>query len=247
MMEPSSGTAPAGAAFFDVDRTVIAKPAMVAFARPLYRAGLINRRLVARAAVNHLRFRFGTVTPERMERFRHIGMRIVAGWEADEVCAIVRRSLPEVLAPFVFDQAVALMRAHQRAGRPVFLVSAEPKEIVDPLVEFLGLDGALASEAVVDDRGRYTGETRAWLYGPGKATAIAQLATTRGLDLAQSFAYSDAATDLPMLEAVGHPVCVNPDRALARVARARSWHTMRFRLEPPRTPHQTIGAVWAEP
>ncbi|MCX7619314.1 MAG: HAD-IB family hydrolase [Acidimicrobiales bacterium] len=217
------------AAFFDVDRTVVAKPAMVAFARPLYQAGLINRRLVARAAWNHLRFRYLPVTPDQMARFRRVGTRIVTGWDAAEVRAIVTRSLPEVLAPFVYDEAVALMRLHQRVGRPVYLVSAEPREVVEPLVEFLGLDGALASEAAIDDEGRYTGETRAWLYGPHKARAMTELAGALGIDLAVSYAYSDAATDLPMLEAVGNPVCVNPDRALSGIAAARCWQTLRFR------------------
>lgn len=222
---PASGAA----AFFDIDKTVISKPAMVAFARPLHDAGLIDRGLVVRAAWNHLRFKVRRVSPARMAHFRTTGLRIIAGWDAAEVRRIVDGSLTAVLAPTVYDDALALIRAHQRRGDEVWLVSAEPVEIVEPLGAFLGVDGTVASEAAVDGAGRYTGESRTWVYGPHKAEAIRDLAERRGLDLAASFAYSDSSTDLPMLDAVGHPRCVNPDRRLAATARSRGWTTLRFR------------------
>ena len=82
--------------------------------------------------------------------------------------------------------------------------------------------------AEVDDEGRYTGRMAFYAYGPDKAEAMVELAARTGIDLAASTAYSDSATDLPMLEAVGHPVAVNPDRALAKVAREREWEMRQF-------------------
>ncbi|MFN8038386.1 MAG: HAD-IB family hydrolase [Acidimicrobiales bacterium] len=220
---------PRGAAFFDIDKTVSATPAMVAFARPLYDAGLIGKRLVAHAAWQHLRFKARRSNPARMAEIRAAGLEIIRGWDAAEVRRIVERSLPEVLAPAVYDDALALIRAHQRRGDEVWLVSAEPVEIVEPLGAFLGVDGTIGSEATVGSDGRYTGEAATWVYGPDKAVAIRALADRRGLDLAASFAYSDSATDLPMLEVVGHPRCINADRALSRTARRRGWTRLRFR------------------
>jgi phosphoserine phosphatase len=107
-------------------------------------------------------------------------------------------------------------------------VSASPEDIVLPLAEHLGVDGAIASRVEVDDEGRYAGEMEFYAYGPFKAEAMQELAEAEGFDLAESSAYSDSYTDLPMLEAVGHPVAVNPDRVLAKVAREREWEVMQF-------------------
>lgn len=214
--------------FFDIDKTVTAKPAMVAFARPLYDAGFIDRRLVLKAGWSHLRFKARRSNPARMARFRAEGLEIIRGWDAGEVRALVERSLPAVLAPAVYADARDLIRDHQRQGHRVWLVSAEPVEIVEPLGAHLGVDGTLGSRALVDDAGRYTGESATWLYGSSKADAIRHLAEERGLDLARSYAYSDSSTDLPMLEAVGNPRVVNADRELSRAARSRGWPTLRF-------------------
>jgi hypothetical protein len=134
----------------------------------------------------------------------------------------------EVIEPIVFDEALTLIRDHQAAGRKVFIVSASPEEIVAPLGRYLGVDAAIASRAQLDAEGRYTGEVEFWSYGPYKAEAMHDVAEREGIDLDASYAYSDSATDLPMLEAVGHPVAVNPDRELARAAKAREWEVRYF-------------------
>jgi HAD superfamily hydrolase (TIGR01490 family) len=128
----------------------------------------------------------------------------------------------------VYREAVDLAAEHTGRGEPVFIVSAALYEVVETIAQKLGLAGALASRAEVDD-GVYTGRLERRLYGPEKATALVELTTAEGLELASSTAYSDSHSDLPFLEAVGHPVVVNPDRALARVARARDWPVRRFR------------------
>jgi hypothetical protein len=154
-----------------------------------------------------------------------------------------------VVEPIVYDEAVELIRSHQAEGRQVFIVSASPEEIVEPLAEYLGVDGLIATRSRVDDEGRYTGEVDFYSYGPYKAEAIQAVAEQQGIDLAGSFAYSDSATDLPMLEVVGHPVAVNPDRELARTAREREWevrwftHKVRLRDRVPRPQARHTAAV----
>ncbi len=216
------------AAFFDLDKTVIAKASMVAFGRPLYRAGMVSRWLVARALWSQLVFQHRGADEERMRKFRESALRVTRGWDQARVSAIVRETLTEVIDPIVYDEALDLIHQHQAAGRRVYLISASPEEIVAPLALYLGVDEAIASRASLDEAGRYTGEVEFYSYGPFKALAIEQAAAERGIDLAGSYAYSDSATDLPMLEVVGHPVAVNPDRDLARVARQRDWEVLHF-------------------
>jgi len=217
------------AAFFDLDKTVIAKASMVAFGRPLYRAGMISRWLVIRALWSQFVFQQLGADEERMMKFRESALRITRGWDQAHISAVVRDTLTEVIDPIVYDEALDLIHEHRAAGRRVYLISASPEEIVAPLALYLGVDEAIASRARLDDEGRYTGEVEFYSYGPYKAEAILEAARTHDIDLDASYAYSDSATDLPMLEVVGHPVAVNPDRELARIARDRNWEVRQFR------------------
>lgn len=216
------------AAFFDLDKTVIAQPSMVAFGRPLYKAGMISRWLIVRAMWSNTLFHYMGADEERMRKFRESALRITAGWDQALISAIVRDTLIEVIEPIVYDEALDLIREHQAAGRRVFIISASPEEIVAPLAQYLGVDEAIASRAELDDDGRYTGNVEFWSYGPYKAEAMREAAERHDIDLDASYAYSDSATDVPMLEAVGHPVAVNPDRELSRVAHQRDWEIRRF-------------------
>jgi HAD superfamily hydrolase (TIGR01490 family) len=221
------------AAFFDLDKTVIAKASMVAFGRPLLRAGVISRRLLLRAAWSQLVFHHLGADEERMRRFRESALRVTRGWDQHHIRAIVDETLVAVIEPIVYDEALALIRQHQAAGRRVLIVSASPEEIVQPLASYLQVDGAIASRPRIDADGRYTGEVEFYSYGPFKAEAIRAVAADEGIDLDASYAYSDSITDLPMLEVVGHPVVVNPDRELGRVARQRGWEVQHFRATVP--------------
>jgi HAD superfamily hydrolase (TIGR01490 family) len=216
------------AAFFDLDKTVIAKASMVAFGRPLYRHGLLSRRLLLRALWGQLVYLHLGADEAKLARMRETVLALTRGWEQARISAIVRETLAEVVEPIVFAEAVELIEAHRAAGRRVFIVSASPEEIVAPIAQHLGVDQAIASRARVDRHGRYTGEMEFYAYGPHKAEAMRAVAAAQGIDLAASYAYSDSATDIPMLEAVGHPVAVNPDRELARVARQRGWEIRHF-------------------
>ncbi|HEX5265274.1 MAG TPA: HAD-IB family hydrolase [Acidimicrobiales bacterium] len=211
------------AAFFDLDKTVIARASMVAFGRPLYSHGLISRRTVLRALYGQLVYLHLGASEQKLERIRDSVLALTKGWDRDQVREIVRETLDEVVEPIIYAEAIEEMENHRLAGRPVYLVSASPEEIVTPLADHLGVHGAIASRPRVDDQGRYTGEMAFYAYGPFKAEAMRALAERDGIDLEGSWAYSDSYTDVPMLEVVGRPVVVNPDRVLSKLAKERGW------------------------
>jgi HAD superfamily hydrolase (TIGR01490 family) len=216
------------AAFFDLDKTVIAKASTVAFGRPLYREGLLSRWLLLRALYAQLVYLYLGADDARLARMRNAALALTKGWQQDTVQRVVRETLEDVVDPIVYEEALELIRGHKEAGRQVLIVSASPEEIVEPLAAYLGADAAIATKARLDAEGRYSGELERYCYGPAKVTAIRAWAEANGVDLGGSYAYSDSVTDVPMLEAVGNPVAVNPDRALLRVARAREWEVRRF-------------------
>lgn len=216
------------AAFFDLDKTVIAKASIAAFGPPFRRGGLINRRAVVRAVLGQLIYLQFGADEARLGKIRESMLALTKGWDRDRVRTIVRETLLETVEPLIYNEALELMEAHRRAGDKVYLVSASPEEIVHPLAELLCADGAVASIGEVDADNRYTGRMSFYAYGEAKADAMRALAARAGIDLADSWAYSDSATDAPMLEAVGHPVAVNPDRPLARLARERAWEVRQF-------------------
>jgi HAD superfamily hydrolase (TIGR01490 family) len=216
------------AAFFDLDKTVIAKASMVAFGRPFLAEGLISRRTVLRGLYGQLVYMHLGASEEKLVRMRESVLSLTRGWDQARIRAIVRETLEEVVEPIIYAEALELIEEHKAAGRRVFIVSASPEEIVVPLAEFLGVDEAIASRARVDAEGRYTGEMERYAYGPFKADVMREIAAAEGIDLAASYAYSDSYTDAPMLEVVGHPVAVNPDRVLLKLARERDWEVRTF-------------------
>jgi HAD superfamily hydrolase (TIGR01490 family) len=216
------------AAFFDLDKTVIAKSSALAFGRPFYRDGLIGRREMIKAAYAQLIYRIGGADDHQMARIRDAVAQLCKGWQADQVRQIVNETLHELIDPYVYAEAAALIVEHRAAGRDVVLVSSSGDEMVRPIGEQLGITDVIATRMVVED-GRYTGEVEFYAAGPNKATAVRELAAERGYDLDDSYAYSDSISDAPLLETVGHPTAVNPDRALRKVALERGWPVLEFR------------------
>ena len=216
------------AAFFDLDKTVIARASMVAFGPSFQRAGLLSRWLVARALYAHFVYLYFGADDKRMARMRTSALRVTSGWEQSHVSQIVRDALEGVIDPIVYSEALDLIRDHQAQGHKVFIVSASPEEIVAPLAQHLGVDEAIATRAQLDEEGRYTGEVEFYSYGPSKVEAMERAGVRDGFDLKNCWAYSDSITDLPMLEAVGHPVAVNPDRDLLRAAKRNGWEVRKF-------------------
>jgi HAD superfamily hydrolase (TIGR01490 family) len=216
------------AAFFDLDRTLMEGSSAFQFGRAAYRAGLLSRRRLAADAWANLRFRLRGATDADTVALRD---RISASLKGVRVRDLERLG-PDVLAgilPRVYPQMLAVAHEHQDSGRRTYIVTAASLELAELLARVLGFDGGIGSQysEVVDGvhTGRPVGE---FIYGGGKARAIEALARREGLDLPASYAYSDAESDLPMLRAVGHPVAVNPDAALARVARDEGWEVLRF-------------------
>lgn len=217
-----------GAAFFDLDKTVIAKSSALAFGRPFYRDGLITRRDVIKSAYAQLMFKIGGADDQQISRIRDHLATLCKGWSVDQVQQIVTETLHDLINPYVYAEAAALIEQHQAAGRDVVLVSASGEEMVRPIGEQLGITDIIATRMVVND-GRYTGEVDFYAAGPNKVQAVRDLAASRGYDLDDSYAYSDSVSDVPLLEAVGKPTAVNPDRGLRRIALERGWPMLEFR------------------
>jgi HAD superfamily hydrolase (TIGR01490 family) len=240
------------AAFFDLDKTVIAKSSVMAFGGPFYREGLISKRTIVRGIYAQFIYMLVGADDEKMDRMREAMLTLTRGWDQQHVKELVRETLDDVLTPIIYAEALELFEEHLDAGRKIFLVSSSPIEIVSHLSEYLGIDECIASRSRIDGEGRYTGELEFYAYAAHKADAIREMAVAEGINLAGSYAYSDSITDLPMLELVGHPVAVNPDRELARVARERDWevryfqHPVRLRDRvpvPPKGPTLAAGGV----
>ena len=218
----------AGAAFFDLDRTLLSRSSSLALAGTFWRHGLIGRRHIAQATLAQLVFTTFGAGQARVGRTADRAVSVLRGLSVDVMRGIVAEAWPTVLRPLVYREALDLAASHEARGERVYIVSAALQEVVDMISRELGFDGALASQAEVEE-GVYTGRLERRLYGFEKRVALEELASAQGLDLASSTAYSDSHTDLAFLEAVGHPVAVNPDRALRRVVRERGWPALRFR------------------
>ena len=218
---------PRAAAFFDLDKTIIATSSATAFSRPFLAEGLLTRRSVVRGAYAQLLYLVGGADEDQTERLRAQLSRMVTGWDVARVSSIVAETLHESIDPTVYLEAVALIDEHHAAGRDVVVVSASGSEVVEPIAAALGADHVIATRMTVVD-GRYTGEIDFYAYGEHKASAIRELAAEQGYDLTESYAYSDSITDAPMLGVVGHASAVNPDRALRRLAVERGWATLTF-------------------
>jgi HAD superfamily hydrolase (TIGR01490 family) len=216
------------AAFFDLDKTIIAKSAVLAFGKPLYREGLLSRRTIIRGIYSQVVFMLVGADANKMERLRESMLSLIKGWSRDHVAGIVRETLDEIITPIVYLEALDLFAEHRGKGRPVVIVSSSPEEVVGPLTEHLGADDYIATRSKLDDQGCYTGELEFYAYGPYKADAIREYAASHDIDLNASYAYSDSITDVPMLEAVGHPVTVNADRDLAKCAEEHGWEQLSF-------------------
>lgn len=216
------------AAFFDLDKTIIARSSSQAFSRPFMKEGLVTRADAVRAAYAHFLFEVGGADERQTNRLRDAVSEMVKGWDVAKVRDIVEETIHDLIDPVVYEEAVALIRRHQANGRDVIIVSASGAELVAPIADLLGAEHWIASHMEAKD-GKYTGKITFYAYGQAKADAIEELASQRGYDLPSSYAYSDSITDAPMLDAVGHGFVVNPDRTLRNAAVSHGWGVLYFR------------------
>jgi HAD superfamily hydrolase (TIGR01490 family) len=223
----SEGMARHPAAFFDLDKTLMEGSSAFQFGRAAYRRGMMSRRQLARDVWANIKFRLEGSSDEAIDELRDRIFESIAGQRVVDLA----RLTPEVLAgvlPRLYSQMLHVAWEHQDAGRPVFIVTAASQEMAAMLAHVLHFDGGIGSRSEVRD-GIYTGRPAGpFTYREGKAEAIREVADAQGIDLSVSYAYSDSESDLPMMRAVGHPVAVNPDSALERVAREEGWQIMRF-------------------
>jgi HAD superfamily hydrolase (TIGR01490 family) len=216
-----------GAAFFDLDRTLIAGSSAFQFGRAAYKAGLVSRRRLVTDAWENILFRLRGSTDAGADALRERVGSILEGVRVRDL----QRLAPDVLAgvlPRLYPQMLTIAYGHQDAGRPIFICTAASQEMAELMAIVLTFDGAVGSVSEVVD-GHYTGRAGGpFTYREGKAEAIRELAEREDIDLGASWAYSDSESDLPMLRLVGHPVAVNPDAELGRVARREGWEVLRF-------------------
>jgi HAD superfamily hydrolase (TIGR01490 family) len=215
------------AAFFDLDRTLIRRSSVLALAPAFRSRGLISRLDLAKSVFWQLLFVARGASAERVRSAAEDGMRILAGFSVTDMQHLVGDAMEPVLRPLVYAEPLRLVQHHRERGEKVYVVSATLQEIVEHIAQDLGFDGALGSTCEIVD-GVYTGRSLRAAHGEGKAHALRELAAAEEIDLDASTAYSDSYSDVPFLEAVGHPVAVNPDRRLRRIARQRGWPTIAF-------------------
>jgi HAD superfamily hydrolase (TIGR01490 family) len=217
-----------GAAFFDLDKTLMQGSSAFQFARAVREAGMISRRRLIGDGVANLRYRLRGASDDESEALRN---RIAASLEGIRVRDMDRLSVRVMhrILPRLYPEMLTIAYAHQDAGRSAYVVTAAANDMAVLLARVMTFDGAIGSHLSEVEDGVYNGRpTGTFMYKAAKAVAIRDMAERDGYDLADSYAYSDSISDLPMLETVGHPVAVNPDRALATVAREQGWEIMRF-------------------
>jgi HAD superfamily hydrolase (TIGR01490 family) len=218
----STPSSPRGAAFFDLDKTLMAGSSGVFFARAAYETGMISRSRLARDVYENLRFRLLGSTDDRADDVRRRVGEMIAGVPVRDLQRLSPRVLSGVL-PRLYPEMLARAYAHQDAGVPIYILTAASQEMADLLASVLSFDGGLGSRSEIVD-GRYTGRPAGpFNYREGKVISMAEIAEREGIDLAASFAYSDSESDLPMLRAVGHAVVVNPDGPLRKIALEEGW------------------------
>lgn len=215
------------AAFFDLDRTLMAGSSGIFFAKAAFETGMISRGRLVKDVYENLRFRLVGSTDDRADAVRIRVGEMIGGVRVRDLERLAPRVLAGVL-PRLYPEMLARAYAHQDAGRLVYIVTAASQEMADLLAHVLAFDGGLGSRSEVVD-GVYTGrEAGPFNYREGKPISMRELAEREGIDLAASYAYSDSESDLPMLRAVGHPVAVNPDSELMQIARQEGWEVLRL-------------------
>jgi HAD superfamily hydrolase (TIGR01490 family) len=216
------------AAFFDLDKTLMAGSSGMVFARIAYRHGLVPRGQLAKWGWDHLRYRLRGATDEQTKGIVDVAKRVFAEIPEREIDRMAPQLLAGIL-PRIYPQMLAEVHRHQDEGRATFIVSAAGNDLVKTLAGVLGMEGGIGTRWEVGPDGNYTGEMDGpFVYGKGKVEAMRRFAERHEIDLDSSFAYSDSVSDLPMLRAVGQAVVVNPDADLLTIAREEGWLVMRF-------------------
>ncbi|SDM06291.1 HAD-superfamily subfamily IB hydrolase, TIGR01490 [Corynebacterium mycetoides] len=230
--EPTGAAARRTAAFFDLDKTIIATSSAFAFGKEFLNNGMITRQEAVEIYMTKASYMLMGLSSERMDSTRDYMAQLVTGWAVDDIDRVTTETMRTVVTPAIYAEARELIGFHKRHGRDVIIISASADILVEPIARELGVDMIVATELEVVD-GKLTGNVTRFLKGDAKADAVTEFAESHGYDLAGSYAYSDSATDIPMLGMVGHPVAVNPDRALRKHAQEHGWEVRTFKNPEP--------------
>jgi putative phosphoserine phosphatase / 1-acylglycerol-3-phosphate O-acyltransferase len=228
-------------AFFDMDGTVLAGFTAFVFAQErLKKPGRADLDVAAVA----FRYQLGNAD---FTELIIASARALGGQSTHDAVALANRLFRSTIAGLIYPESRALMAAHRNRGHRVVLLSAATDLQVGPVASDLGVDTVLCNRLGVDDHGILTGRVvEPIIYGQGKARAATAYAAEHGLALADAFFYSDGAEDLPLLDEVGHPQPLNPDKRLARAARQRGWSTPTFDSRGRPRPGQLARTVLAQ-
>ncbi|MGP5508053.1 HAD family hydrolase [Corynebacterium flavescens] len=216
------------AAFFDLDKTIIATSSAFAFGLEFLANGLITPAEALHMSLAKASYMFAGQSSEQMDATRDQLATMVAGWKVAEVRDIARETMHNVVTPAIYAEARELISRHRAAGHEVVIVSASASVLVELIAHELGIERVVATR-LEEDNGEFTGKILHYCKGPAKAAALSEIAAEDNIDLAASYAYSDSATDIPMLELVGHPVAVNPDRGMKKHALDQGWDIRTFK------------------
>lgn len=227
------------AAFFDLDKTIIATSSALAYGKEFLHSGMISPTEAFQMSVSKVAYLLQGHNDQQIEATKDQLASLVTGWEEQKVREIAQHGLESVLMPTIYAEARELIEWHKAQGHHVIIISASARQLVEPIAAELGVDHVVATELEVID-GVFTGNLPFFCKGAQKAQAIVDLTTAKGYDLKNSYAYSDSITDLPMLEAVGHPVAINPDRNLRKAALERGWEVRTLKKPVPLFPKPAI-------
>lgn len=240
-------TSPTVAAFFDLDRTIIATSSAHALGKELLSEGLITPFQALHLSLEKASHLVAGHSDTQMESARTWFGEMITGWDVAQVRSVATQALRTEITPTVYKEARDLIEQHVTAGHLIVIVSASAQDLVDIIARELGISHVIATQLEVVD-GKYTGNIPFYCSGTKKEQSIKDFASLYDVDLAASYAYSDSITDLPMLSTVGHPVAINPDRALRSHAKERGWPIHSFKnpvpiLDAPTTASIGIGSA----
>lgn len=231
-------------AVFDLDKTIIDTSASMAYRKPLAERGLIGTGDMLRMLMMLGNYMISGHDDNSMDNTRDILVAMIRGRSEKDLVEVAQSALQDVIVPFIYSEARSLIARHHELGHQVVIVTASARVLASPIATELGADHLIATELDVDDDGLFTGDVPFFCKGPAKVDGLQRLADDQGCDLSISYSYTDSATDLPLLEAVGKPTAVNPDRALRREAASRDWPVVKFgRTEPLFSLPEHTGAI----
>jgi putative phosphoserine phosphatase/1-acylglycerol-3-phosphate O-acyltransferase len=220
----------AGAAIFDLDRTLLQGGTGPLLSRAMYDLGVVTRKLPGEGLLYGMFDLIGETLPSIfLARQATLLAKGRDGATFDAAAVAAAESIAAVIHPF----ALSLIEQHHAAGRPVVLATTTPHHLIKPLADKLGFDHVIATRYTIDDEGRFDGSISGnFVWSRGKLAAVKEWAAREDVDLSESFAYSDSIYDLPLLSAVGSPAAVNPDPRLTVYAVARGWPIVHFDVSP---------------